>query len=143
MKRFVNGDEIELDPTAAETVSLGDRIGVRTDRGLETAVAVRKGGATVVSFRGRQYTVERKGSRTRSGGTSSGELRAPMPGQIVDVRASIGEAVTKGTVLVVLEAMKTQQPFAAPFDGTVKELPVDKGQQVGDGQLLAKVEPNA
>jgi len=143
MKRFVDGDEIELDPSAAETVDLGDRIGVRTANGLETAIALRQGGATYVSFRGRQYKVERKGARTRSGAAASGELRAPMPGQIVDVRAAVGDTVAKGTVLVVLEAMKTQQPFAAPFDGNVSELPVAKGQQVGDGQLLAKVEPNA
>ena len=60
-----------------------------------------------------------------------------MPGLIVDVLVSVGEAVTKGQKVAVLEAMKTQQPFLAPFDGVVETLSVVKGQQVEDGQAVA------
>ena len=52
-----------------------------------------------------------------------------------------GDRVTKGQVIVVVEAMKTQQPFVAPFDGTVTSVKVDKNDQVADGQVLAVVEP--
>lgn len=139
MKRFVNGDEVELDETG-EVRSLGDRLMVRTPEGTFSAVAVRDRDAVLISYKGAQYRVERKISRARGGsGTSSGELRAPMPGQIVDVRVEEGAEVKKGDVLLVLEAMKTQQPFAAPFDGRVKRLLVAKGQQVVDGALLAEV----
>jgi biotin carboxyl carrier protein len=62
-----------------------------------------------------------------------------MPGQIVDVRTQIGETVKKGQVLLVLEAMKTQQPFAAPFDGCVETLTVSVGQLVQEGAVLVKV----
>lgn len=63
-----------------------------------------------------------------------------MPGVIVDVLVAEGDTVTKGQKLLVLEAMKTQQPFTAPFDGKVTKLPITKGQQVIDGATLAVVE---
>jgi 3-methylcrotonyl-CoA carboxylase alpha subunit len=56
------------------------------------------------------------------------------------VLVSVGDKVTKGQKLIVLEAMKTQQPFNAPFDGTVKALNAVKGAQVNDGELLVVVE---
>jgi 3-methylcrotonyl-CoA carboxylase alpha subunit len=63
-----------------------------------------------------------------------------MPGQIVDVLVAAGDTVSKGQKLIVLEAMKTQQPFNAPFDGTVITLNAVKGAQVKDGELLVVVE---
>lgn len=68
-------------------------------------------------------------------------MRAPMPGQIVDVLVERGANVTKGEKILVLEAMKTQQPFTAPFDGVVEKLDVTKGQQVAEGAVLAVVKP--
>jgi acetyl/propionyl-CoA carboxylase alpha subunit len=141
MKRYVNGDEVELTEAGAQVEAMGDRLMVRTPEGTFSAVAVRQGDAVLVSYKGRQYRVEKKVSRARAGaGASSGELRAPMPGQIVDVRVSEGQDVKKGDTLLVLEAMKTQQPFPAPFDGKVAKLNVAKGDQVPDGHLLALVE---
>lgn len=141
MKRFVNGDEVELDENAATVTSIGDRLMVRTTDASHSAVAVTIGDAILVSYKGRQYRIERKQARSRSGGgAGSGELVAPMPGQIVDVRVVEGDVVTKGQTLLVLEAMKTQQPFLAPFDGVVAKIGVAKGDQVADGALLAKVE---
>ena len=67
-------------------------------------------------------------------------MHAPMPGLIVDVLAAEGDAVKKGQKILVLEAMKTQQPFASPFDGILKKLFVAKGTQVVEGALLAVVE---
>ncbi|HSI71656.1 MAG TPA: biotin/lipoyl-containing protein [Fimbriimonas sp.] len=141
MKRFVNGEEVELADSGADISRLADRLMVRTDAGTSSAVAVRDGDAVLVSYRGQQYRVEKKAARARHhGAASSGELRAPMPGLIVDVRVEKGQLVEKGDTVLVLEAMKTQQPFTAPFSGVVKELNVAKGDQVNDGQLLALVE---
>jgi acetyl/propionyl-CoA carboxylase alpha subunit len=140
MRRFVNGDEVELDEGVAEVGRLADRLTVRTEEGSHTAVAVADGDAVLVSYKGRQYRVERKMARRKGAGAAgSGELVAPMPGQIVDVRVAEGDIVKKGETLLVLEAMKTQQPFIAPFDGVVKKVGVAKGDQVVDGALLAQV----
>ncbi|AIE86216.1 biotin/lipoyl-containing protein [Fimbriimonas ginsengisoli] len=142
MKRFVDGDEVDLDEAGAEVVRAGDRLMVRTPEGTFSAVAVSQGDAVLVSYKGRQYRVEKKSTRPRgAAAASSGQLLAPMPGQIVDVRVAEGEEVKKGQTLLVLEAMKTQQPFNAPFDGIVKNLGVAKGDQVIDGAILAVVEP--
>lgn len=140
MKIFVDGVKAEVEPSPAGVHRLHDRLVIKTDRGAETAVAVRKGDAVLVSFRGMQYKVERKRPRsTHHGAAASGELRAPMPGQIVDVLLQAGAAVSKGDKILVLEAMKTQQPFVAPFDGVLERVEVAKGDQVGDGALLALV----
>lgn len=140
VKRFVNGREVELAPTDAEIIRMPDRLSVRTPEGIHTAVAVRSGDKTHISYRGQIYVVE-KSLRTKGGkGAGSGEMRAPMPGQIVDVLVQAGASVVKGDKVLVLEAMKTQQSFNAPFDGVVKSLGVAKGDQVVDGQLLAEIE---
>jgi 3-methylcrotonyl-CoA carboxylase alpha subunit len=141
MKRFVNGHEVELDAAAATVRHAPDRLMVSTAHGTYSAVAVRQGDRVLVSYRGRQYVIERTRTRARAGGAAgSGELRAPMPGLIVDVLAQEGERVAKGDKILVLEAMKTQQAFTAPFDGTVSKLAVSKGQQVGEGDIMAVVE---
>lgn len=141
MKRFVNGDEAELADSGYTVEPMPDRLIVHGSDGSFTALAVREQDAVLVSYKGRQYRIESRKRSQRSGSSSSsGELVAPMPGVIVDVRVDAGAHVEQGDVLVVLEAMKTQQPFAAPFAGTVKKLGVVKGEQVSDGQLLALVE---
>lgn len=142
MKRFVNGQEVELADSGFEITEFGDRLFVRTPEGTFSAVAVRQGEATYVSYQGRQFKVERKLPRTRVGVAASGEMRAPMPGLIVDVLVSEGAAVVKGQKILVLEAMKTQQAFNAPFDGVVKKIGAKKGEQVVDGALLALVVAN-
>lgn len=140
MKRFVNGDETELVPSQVDITQVGDRWIVRTDAGAFSALAVRVGEDVLVSFKGRQYLVQPRATQSRVGSsTHSGELRAPMPGQIVDVRNQPGDVVKKGDTILVLEAMKTQQPFTAPFDGIIETIGVAKGDQVVDGAILAIV----
>jgi acetyl/propionyl-CoA carboxylase alpha subunit len=142
MKRFVNGVESELAESSVEVVAGADRLFVRTPSGTRTAVAVRSGDAVLVSYGGRQYRVERRQGKARGGGAEgSGEIHAPMPGLIIDVMVAVGQVVRKGERLVVLEAMKTQQPFAAPFDGVVTAVGVKKGDQVLDGAMLVQVKP--
>ena len=70
----------------------------------------------------------------------TGGLVAPMPGSVVEVRCAVGDTVTAGQVLVVLEAMKMEHHIAAPFDGTVTELPIAAGGQVENGALLLTIE---
>lgn len=142
MKRVVNGVEMDLDPRAAEISPASDRLLVRTEAGTFSAAALRSGEKILVSYRGRTFTIERPGAKRHSGGAVlTGEARAPMPGQIVDVLVAVGDRVEAGDKLLVLEAMKTQQPIAAPFAGTVERLPVEIGRQVAEGDLLVEVVP--
>ncbi|KXK21927.1 MAG: biotin/lipoyl-containing protein [Fimbriimonadaceae bacterium] len=138
----MNGTEVELQAEGFEVARLGERLIVRSPEGSHTGLAVRAGDVTWVSYRGRQFEVRRPSSACESEKrTHSGEIHAPMPGSIVEVRAVEGQAVERGDKLVILEAMKTQQSFEAPFAGTVTSLPVSAGDQVVEGQLLALVEP--
>lgn len=69
--------------------------------------------------------------------TAAGEtVAAPMPGTIVDVKVSAGQAVKSGDVLVVLEAMKMENEVMAPHDGTVAQVVTQKGAKVETGTPL-------
>jgi 3-methylcrotonyl-CoA carboxylase alpha subunit len=63
-------------------------------------------------------------------------LLAPIPGQVTAVHAKAGDAVTRGQVLVVLEAMKTVFRLAAPADGVVEAVSCAAGETVQEGQTL-------
>jgi len=66
------------------------------------------------------------------------ELKAPMPGLIVDIRVQPGQAVQKGDPLLVLEAMKMENILKAPADGTVGNLKVNLRDNVQKGQVLVQ-----
>jgi acetyl-CoA/propionyl-CoA carboxylase, biotin carboxylase, biotin carboxyl carrier protein len=68
-------------------------------------------------------------------------LTAPMPGTVTIVKAAVGERVTAGQSLMVVEAMKMEHVIAAPHAGTVTELDVTAGSTVAMDQLLAVVTP--
>ena len=69
-----------------------------------------------------------------------GGLVAPMPGAIIDVRVAVGQEVTAGETLVVMEAMKMEHVISAPSSGTVTELFVIVGQQVDSGVALLAID---
>jgi acetyl-CoA carboxylase biotin carboxylase subunit len=70
----------------------------------------------------------------------AGGCVAPMPGRIVQVLAAEGQAVARGAVLVILEAMKMEHSVVAAVDGVVTRVAVQAGEQVESGQILAVVE---
>lgn len=72
-----------------------------------------------------------------AGPQGANKITAPMPGKILKVVAAAGQAVKKGDVLVVLEAMKMENDIVAPADGTVASINVAAGQSVEPGEVLA------
>ncbi len=66
----------------------------------------------------------------------AGGLTAPMPGAVLATEVNSGDKVSKGDLLLILEAMKMEHRITAPIDGIISELHVATGDQVENGQLL-------
>jgi acetyl-CoA/propionyl-CoA carboxylase biotin carboxyl carrier protein len=74
-----------------------------------------------------------------AGAHAGDSLTAPMPGTVTVVKAAVGERVTKGQPLLVLEAMKMEHVISAPHDGVLEQLRVSAGSTVAMDELLAVV----
>jgi biotin carboxyl carrier protein len=70
---------------------------------------------------------------------STGVVSALMPGRVVKVLVQKGESVTRGTPLIIFEAMKMENEIQAPVDGMVDEVFVQPGQTVESGTALVHV----
>ncbi len=70
---------------------------------------------------------------------AAGATLAPMPGSVVTVAVTVGQTVTRGELLLALEAMKMEHRITAPFDGEVTEVRVTEGQQVDADDVLVVV----
>ena len=75
-------------------------------------------------------------SRRREGGE---QIKAPMPGRIVAVRAGVGDTVEAGQGVVVIEAMKMENELRAHAGGTVKEIRVHEGDTVDKNAVLVVI----
>ncbi|GAB3909184.1 hypothetical protein GCM10029964_110330 [Kibdelosporangium lantanae] len=74
-------------------------------------------------------------------GAGGGPVTSPMPGTVLVVKAAVGDRVSAGAPLLVVEAMKMEHTITAPVDGVLTELNVQAGQQVALNQPLALVTP--
>ncbi|MBR3806742.1 MAG: biotin/lipoyl-binding protein [Clostridia bacterium] len=77
-----------------------------------------------------------KAAPAPAGAAGASKVTAPMPGTILDVKVSVGQAVKKGDVICVLEAMKMENDIPAPCDGTVASVNVQKGASVSANDVL-------
>jgi acetyl-CoA/propionyl-CoA carboxylase, biotin carboxylase, biotin carboxyl carrier protein len=123
----VNGKRLEVVLPASLTAT-----GTSAGRPLAPAGAARAGGPG----RGRSA-----GGSGRARGQVAGDdmLVSPMQGTIVKIVAAEGQHVEAGDTIVVLEAMKMEQPLAAHKAGTVSELAVEVGQTVPAGHLICRL----
>nr|WP_313974582.1 acetyl/propionyl/methylcrotonyl-CoA carboxylase subunit alpha [uncultured Psychrobacter sp.] len=69
-----------------------------------------------------------------------GNLKSPMPGQVVAFKVAVGDKVKKGEPLAVIEAMKIEHTISAPTDGVVAELLFAAGDLVADGDELLRID---
>ena len=74
-----------------------------------------------------------------AGAAGAVTVKAPMPGNILDVKVTAGASVKAGDVLVILEAMKMENEIVAPQDGTVASINVHKGDTVNSGDTLVSM----
>lgn len=99
-------------------------------------------GARHVAVQGRITRLDEPAPARRRGGAAhdAGDLSSPMPGTVLEVRVRAGDSVTKGAVLVVIEAMKMEHSVSAPRDGTVSAVHVAPGDRTTPGQALVDLD---
>ena len=69
-------------------------------------------------------------------GSKVNDVKAPMPGMVLDIRVSEGEAIKKGDAILVLEAMKMENIIKSPTDAVIKKINVKKGLAVEKNQVM-------
>jgi len=128
------------------------------DRGQGTDLVLTSGGRTVrfayaadgpVTWLGREGAAWAIGDaapatlRGARAGSADGTVRSPMPGTILSVHVAVGDVVSAGQPVLVVEAMKMEHTVTAPLDGTVTELTAKAGQQVPMDEPLAVIGPES
>lgn len=131
------------EPVELEVLSVGDgwaelRVGGRTHH----VPFASSGGRVELQWQGESVRAEVSAVRRRKrGGASDHSLSAPMPGQILKIFVQVGDVVSKGDPLIVMEAMKMEHQIAAPWNGRVESIGCTKGQLVQPGVDLIHVAP--
>jgi acetyl-CoA/propionyl-CoA carboxylase, biotin carboxylase, biotin carboxyl carrier protein len=126
-------------PTAAEAEGR-ERITVEVGgKRLEVTVPAGFGAGTVAAPKARPRAAGRRGGTATAGAPSGDELVSPMQGTIVKIVAADGEHVDAGDTIVVLEAMKMEQPLTAHKAGTVSGLSITVGQTVPAGAVICQL----
>lgn len=128
----------------AETVEGGWSLAFPESGARMTTYGVADGETRWVHLHGETYTLTREttraGRRSASLGGQGGAVTAQMPGQVREVLVLVGDAVTSGQALVILEAMKMEVRAVSPADGKVKRVLVSAGDVVSRGQVLVEIE---
>ena len=141
----------------------GERpIGVRYAEAAKPAAAPAASGAYTVTVNGTAYQVEATAGSLKvngkpytvaigaagaapaaapaaSGASSGAEVKTPMPGTVIRVSVAVGQAVKKGDEIMVIEAMKMEQPIVAPADGTISAVTVNAGDALEADQVVARL----
>jgi 3-methylcrotonyl-CoA carboxylase alpha subunit len=112
----------------------GDEAEIRVDGRTHFVPFVVNGAEVSFAYDGEIWIVEveEKGSRARARHRDH-SMAAPMPGVVLKILVNIGDAVTKGTPLLILEAMKMEHQLTAPRDGTVASINCKEGEMVQPG----------
>jgi len=129
-------------PTSVPGRLEGPALAAQVDGERRTVQVLRDGAQLYLFARDGQhrFTLHDPVDAAADSTADAGSLLAPMPGRIVATLVAPGTQVTRGTPLVVLEAMKMEHTLQAPADGTVKGYRAKAGEQVGDGAVLVDFE---
>jgi propionyl-CoA carboxylase alpha chain len=140
--RFASHDEdAQGAPSIRAVTATADRVVLAVD-GVETAFEVSLHGdlVDVDSVHGHVALTRLPRFVDPADQVATGSLLAPMPGTVISIAAAVGDHVSAGAPVLVLEAMKMQHTVSAPHDGLVVDLPVNLGDQVAADAVLAVVQ---
>jgi biotin carboxyl carrier protein len=149
VRRAGDGWVVSVDGGAPRSVG-GGRVGtaewrVEQDGAAQIVGLVPDGGDVHVQIDGHALRVKvvdpRKDALSLGAASQAGSVVTEMPGAVVRVLVSQGQAVTKGQPVVVVEAMKMENEFRASIAGTVARIAVKPGDRVESGTLLLAIEP--
>ena len=113
-------------------------------RRIDVVLPAGLGAAATAGARAARRPTRRSGADGSSGGAAGGDaLTSPMQGTIVKVAVEEGQEVAEGDLVVVLEAMKMEQPLAAHKAGTITGLEAEKGASVAAGAVVCSITAGA
>ncbi|HEY2090835.1 MAG TPA: biotin/lipoyl-containing protein [Thermoanaerobaculia bacterium] len=149
VERHGSGYIVKIDDReiSVDLVKAGESLhSLRLEDGTQFAfVHQRHGTQHEISFSGAKAVIEiidplslRRKTRDDEEG-EAGDVNALMPGRIVRVLVEPGQTVSRGTGLLILEAMKMENEIQAPIDGTIKEVFVTVGDTVESGAPLVHI----
>ena len=142
----LSGFRVNAEPRVSVTLGRGGAfrdVALDDEQPMAAVSGFRVDERVVVFYEGQAHEFDLSSRGSVGGhGVADGVIIAPMPGRVASVEVAVGDAVTKGQRLLTLEAMKMEHGLVAPFDGTVAEVGAQAGAQVGDGAVLARVEPS-
>ncbi|NLV33216.1 MAG: acetyl-CoA carboxylase biotin carboxyl carrier protein subunit [Clostridiaceae bacterium] len=139
MKKFiakVNGKEyvVELEEVAGSAPSLAETV-----RPVNTVPEIKP--VQTPAAKAEVIQPEAPAPKKTASSDANGSIRieSPMPGTIISVKVSTGQAVKKNQVVAVLEAMKMENDIVAAQDGVIASVNVSNGESVETGQLLVSM----
>ena len=104
-------------------------------------------GGLWLHYEGEQYVLHdllhARRAGAEAGAAAGGAMRAPLAGRLLRLEAKVGDSVTKGQTLAVLDSMKMEHALDAPVAGTIAEVHCAVGEQVMSGRLLLRIAPAA
>ncbi|MFC0384218.1 acetyl/propionyl/methylcrotonyl-CoA carboxylase subunit alpha [Muricoccus vinaceus] len=146
LRAHLRADGFRLDlPDGPMEVSASEAadgmVSLRLGGDILRARALRRGDRITVFIDGAAHGLRHLDPRApvEGAGAAAGRILAPMPGKVLDVMVRPEQAVTRGTVLLVLEAMKVQMRITAPADGIVSAVLCAPGDLVEDGAELVSL----
>lgn len=126
-------------PVECRAESVGEQLEVTVGERTERFWVVTHKDEVFIHAFGRAWTLSVRDMREAADEAASGADRAlaPMPGTVIEVAVSPGQAVEAGTVLLTIESMKMQTDITAPRDGIVERIALREGETFQRGAVLA------
>jgi len=147
-KYFLNGTEVHFDrsvsPSGEQHVIFNNQ-----SRKVEVIELNRENNTCIISVEGKRFEVEltdaydkllKSMGIEKFGAKKVKEVKAPMPGLVLEVDVKVGDEVAEGDTLLILEAMKMENALKSPVSGVVASVSAIKGEAVEKGTVLVEFE---